>query len=290
MTRNKLLWTVASSIVSVTMFLTHTAHASEQILGFERQELSSGCTEIKFLDGYITQVDANGDSLPDFLINTQRLMCDGSQMIWCGTMGCVHRIWVQKPDGGFDKALDTYAYEVVFDRPGDPSYKIVTRDGERREKVAGATSPASAPSAHPTIQGRWSYTAEPLPVAAVGGPEDSMLSLTCQSGALRVRYAGWWLFDGDAINTGTREWDKSEPGIVPTFTVGAHETDVPVRISEEERMLVAKDTLPLTAPLIDALARGSYVTLVHGGSLEHELQFALAGSSAALRSLRSACN
>ncbi|WP_210162137.1 hypothetical protein [Amorphus coralli] len=276
---------VASSFGAVNYAL-----ANDTVLALERQELSSGCAQIEFLDGYITQVDANGDSLPDYLINTQRLMCDGSQMMWCGTAGCVHRIWVQKPDGGFDKSLDTYAYEVVFDRPGDTSYKIVTREGERREWLAGAAAPASASSAAATLSGRWSYSADPLPVAAVGGPEDGKLSLTCESGELRLRYAGWWLFEGDAINTGTRQWDKSASGIVPTFTVGAHETDVPVRISEEERMLVAKDTLPLTAPLIDALARGSYVTLVHGGSLEHELQFALAGSSAALRSLRAACN
>lgn len=267
---------------------TLAAPASEQVLTLERQELSRSCTAIEFLDGFITQVDANGDDLPDYLINTQHLRCDGSQMMWCGTMGCVHRIWVQKPDGGYEKVLDSYAYEIAFDRPGDTSFKIVTREGEGRDTLAkvGTTPPQTGAA----TSGRWSYSANPLPIAAVDGPEGSQLSLTCEeAGALRVRYAGWWLFDGDVINSRTREWGEGEPGIVPTFTVGAHETNVPMRVSDKERMLVAKDTLPIASPLIDALARGSYVTLVHGGSLEHELQFALAGSSEALRSLRAAC-
>ncbi|WP_422373215.1 hypothetical protein [Hoeflea sp.] len=271
---------------------TPVAFASDQVLELERAEMSSSCTDIEFLDGYLSEVDANGDELPDYLVNTQRLMCDGSQMMWCGTAGCVHRIWVQGPGGSFEKALETYAYEIIFDRPGDTSYKVATRNGTTRGRLDGQAESAADGSAAavPVTDGRWSFHTDPVPVAAVGGWDDSMLSFTCEAGALRMRYAGWWLFDGDRIHASTREWDQSDYGIVPTFIVGAYEIDIPVSISEEERMLVAEDTLPLNSHLIGALARGRNVTLAHGGSLEHELGFTLKGSSAALDALRDACN
>lgn len=291
MSKTKIQWIGTMCIILASGLLEGTAWASEKVLALERQELAQDCASIEFLDGFVTRVDANGDDLPDYLVNTQHLMCDGSQMMWCGTMGCVHRIWLQQQDGNFNKTLDTYAYEIVFDRHGDLSYKVTTRDGTRRERLPGASSNdkdlsvqagATAPS------DRWVYQDSPAP-AAIIGPPDAQLSLTCEAGALRMRYSGWWLFDGDNIHQATRDWDKSEYGIVPTFAIGSHETDIPVRISEEERMLVAKETLPLTAPLIDALARGSRVTLIHGGSLEHELGYPLSGSSSALDALRANC-
>lgn len=50
-----------------------------------------------------------------------------------------------------------------------------------------------------------------------------------------------------------------------------------MRLDERERMLVAKQTLPLTAPLLDALAAGNFVTVIHGGSLEEELHWSQPG-------------
>ncbi|WP_420408815.1 hypothetical protein [Hoeflea sp.] len=284
--------TLIAALTGFSLLGSPAVFASDQVVALERAELSPDCTDIEFLDGYLSEVDANGDELPDYLVNTQRLMCDGSQMMWCGTAGCVHRIWVQRPGGKFEKALETYAYEITFDRPGDTSYKVATRNGATRARLAGQaeTSVDGSAAAIPVSDRRWSFHAAPVPVAAVGGWDDSMLSFTCEAGTLRMRYSAWWLFDGDAIHPSTREWDQSDYGIVPTFIVGAYEINIPVGISEEERMLVAEDMLPLNSPLIGALVRGRNVTLAHGGSLEHELGFTLKGSSAALDALRDACN
>lgn len=281
--------TAVSLVALAAVLVAFPAQASEEVLQLERQESAQGCTDVEFLDGFTTEVDANGDELPDYLINTQRLMCDGSQMMWCGTMGCAHRIWVQRPDGGFDKALDSYAYEIVFDRPGDTSFKVVTREGTSRQSLADQADgrAAAAPVVRVVSMERWSYRADPVPVAAIGG-QDSILSLACENGSARIRYTAHWMFENGELNDFIREWNVS-PGIVATFDVAGNETDVPMQLSDAEGALVARSTVSFGAPVLDDLARGSRLTIHHGGSIEHELQFALKGSSAALASLRAAC-
>ena len=268
----------------------------EAVLALERAENADTCREqMDFLDGYIVPVEANGDGLADYLVNTGHLMCDGTQMMWCGTLGCVHRIWLQRPDGTFEKAFESYAYEIVFDRPGDPSFTVATRQGRERSSLVeadgtGGDTAASADggTVFSAPADRWVYRKDPAPVAAIG-PADAHLSLTCEDDGLRLRYSAWWLYDGNEISDHARAWETEWRGILPTFAVGRDETDIPVGISEGEKVLVADALLPPDAGLVDALARGRHVTVHHGGSLEHMLQYPLKGSSAALRSLRAAC-
>ena len=289
-------WAVALAATVVFSAPVRAGEIPDTVLALERAENADTCREqMDFLDGYILPVEANGDDLTDYLVNTGHLMCDGTQMMWCGTIGCVHRIWLQRPNGTFDKAFESYAYEIVFDRPGDPSFVVATRKGRERSSLVEARATGgdtaasvdggtvfSAPADH------WVYRATPAPVAAIG-PADAHLSLTCEDGGLRLRYSAFWLYDGDAISDHARAWEAEGRGILPTFAVGRDETDVPVGISEGDKVLVADALLPSDAGLVDALARGRYVTVHHGGSLEHMLQYPLKGSSAALRALRAAC-
>jgi hypothetical protein len=286
-----------SSGLAATAFAPAAARdLPDALIALERSENADFCRDqMEFLDGYFMPVEANGDNLTDYLVNTGQLMCDGTQMMWCGTIGCVHRIWLQKPDGSFEKALESYAYEITFDRPGDPSFVVATRGGRERSSLVAARDTAADDAdttAGDTVfsapADRWAYRARPAPVAATG-PAEAHLSLTCEAGGLRLRYSAWWLFDGDEISTHAREWEDRGPGIVPTFAVGRDETDVPVGISEDEKVLVADDLISPDARLVAALERGRNVIVHHGGSLEHMLEYPLKGSSAALRALRAAC-
>ena len=280
---------LAFSLASMTILAPIPVLASEAVLALEREQLLQDCTDIEFLEGYLTQVEANGDGLPDYLVNTQRLMCDGSQMMWCGTLGCVHRIWIQQPDGSFKTALETYAYEIVFDRPGDTSFLVRTRDGSSRQNLAtqaAANATPGGPTTSMASMNQWSFQPAPAPVAAVGG-QDSLLSLACDSGQISVRYTAHWMSGEDQSGDFLKDWNES--GIVATFDTTAVEFDLPMQLAESGDAFVAKDALGFDSALVDALSRGRRLTIHHGGSLEHELGFTLKGSSAAIRALRANC-
>lgn len=285
------------TLLAVFTWQTDPVFASDKtVLALEREMLSQDCAEIEFMDGYIKRVDANGDKLPDYLINTQNLLCDGSQMMWCGTMGCAHRIWLGERGGGFTLALDTYAYEIVFDRPEDTSFLVATRNGSERQNLADEKQSGghadhdragslTVPSAVPIEQ--WAYFSNPVPAAAVASDQNGRLLIACDNGSARIGYTVHWMFENGEIQEYIREWDAS--GIVATFDTAGQEIDVPMRLSEADGLLVAKDTISFGAPLLDALALGRRVTVHHGGSLEHELNYSLSGSGQAIASLRSSC-
>lgn len=272
----------------------------------ERRELSRDCQSLELRDDFATEVDVNGDDLPDVSINYGRISCDGSQMMYCGTAGCSQKLLVQQEAGRYVEAASFYVYEFTFDRPEEASfvaaqhgsacgrsgvetcYQRFRWDGAELVFVAEVTPPGPDGSGgvEAPPHDRWAYLAS-LGSAAIG-PDQDQLSLTCESGAIRIRYSAPWMFDGGEINDFILTWD-ADSGAVASFDMGGRETDIPVRLVEADRRLVALDTIALDAPLLDELARSRRLTIHHGGSLEFELGFALAGSGAAIRALRDAC-
>ncbi|GGK29013.1 hypothetical protein [Salinarimonas ramus] len=283
---------IAVAIASVTGPQAALA-SQEAILALERLEIGEFCAETSFLDGYATPVDANGDDRPDYVVNTQLLLCDGSQMMFCGSAGCTHRVWVQRSDGGYDLAYDGLVYEITFDRPDEPSFLARGRGGDTRVRLASvgptAPQPDAAPGAHgPFSSERWTYHPDPVPHAGVADLEGGALWLACESGSIRVRYTAQWMFEDGAISDFVREWDR-DYGLVPTFAAVGREIDLPSSVDERANAVAADELVDPAGPLVEILARGDFVTVYHGGSLEHELQYPLRGSSAALASLRAAC-
>lgn len=295
-------------LLAMSLPLTGTSHATtfDALLEAERKELSQDCETLEFDQAFASAVDINGDDLQDAVINYGNMTCNGSQMMFCGTAGCSVKLFIQREADDFVQIASFYTYEFTFDRPEEASfvaaqhgsacdragvetcYQRFRWDGTELVYVGEVTPPR--PDGSGGVEAppydRWAYLGS-LGVAAIG-PEQGQLSLTCEEGAVRVRYSAHWMFDGPDINDHIREWDAGT-GVIASFDMGGRETDIPMRLVEEERRLVARETIASDAPLLDELARGRYLTIHHGGSLEHELGFALAGSGAAISALMEVC-
>ena len=284
------------------LVLTCPAVASESIVRAEREALAADCSEIEFSDGFVVAVDVNGDAHGDALVDYGKLICNGFQSMFCGSGGCTHKIYVGRSDGSSVSVGEFLAYGIEFDRPAESSFVVTSHGGDcNRAGAEGCKRRFRLDGDRPVIVGevaagpggsdagsddRWTYSAST--VSAAIGPDEQHLSLTCEGGAIRIRYSAPWMFDDGMINDHIREWDTGT-GVVASFDVGGNETDVPMGLVEVERRLVARETIAVDARLLDRFAAGKWVTVHHGGSLEHELEFALDGSGAAIRSLRAAC-
>jgi len=98
--------------------------SSEEVISQERTALSESCSSLELLDGFATTVDVNGDNLPDVVTNYQRILCDGSQMMFCGSGGCTRNVFIQRPDGSFFQVGSFLTYEIEFDSPADASFLV----------------------------------------------------------------------------------------------------------------------------------------------------------------------
>jgi len=114
---------IRTMLVLLALTPLHSAFANEAVLAAERKELSPDCTEIEFDDGFLSEEDVNGDSLPDAVVDYGSLQCNGSYSGFCGSGGCTIRIYLQRADGSYALAGDLLAHAVVFDRPAEASFR-----------------------------------------------------------------------------------------------------------------------------------------------------------------------
>lgn len=285
----------------LAMAPVHAASANDAILRMERQELSSYCQEIEFDDGFISEANVNGDDLPDILVSYGSLQCDGSYSAFCGSGGCTFRIYVQSPNGSYGFVGDLLAHGIVFDRPDEASFLVSSHgsacgrvgaeacdlrfrlEGERAVLVGEDGD--SGDIVPPTD--RWVYLEEAK--AALIGPDDAQLSLTCENGAIRVHYsADWMMYDREDMTDHILSWTKDH-GETAYFTAAGVETETPVYFVKDIKRLTPVNTFPLDSSLINSLSRAKWLLIEHGGSLEHTLEYSLNGSSAAIKALRSSC-
>ncbi|WP_372422221.1 hypothetical protein [Salinarimonas chemoclinalis] len=127
---------------------------------------------------------------------------------------------------------------------------------------------------------RWQFAVEPVPLAAVS---DSGIALwiACDDGAARIGFTtGWMSSGGGGVDSWVRDW--AAEGIVTSFEIAGENYDLPVELREPEDVFVAREVLPLDAPLLSALARGRSVLLHHWYGMESEQVFTLTGSGDAL--------
>lgn len=290
-------------IMLVLLALTplRPAFAHEAILAAERQELSSYCTEIGFGDGFLSEADINGDNLPDAVVDYGSLQCDGSQSAFCGSGGCTIRLYMQHADGTHALVGDLLAHAVVFDRPAEASFLVASHGSacgrvgaeacDLRFKLEGGRmillgeAGENGDVVPPTD--RWTYLEDSR--TALIGPDDAQLSLTCEDGAIRIRYsADWMMYDREDMTDHILSWTK-EQSETAYFDAGGAKAETPVHFVKELKRLTPLNAIALDAPLIDGLARAKWVSIEHGGSLEHTLEYSLKGSSAAIKALRASC-
>jgi hypothetical protein len=276
------------------------AVALEAVLEAERKELAGDCQTIAFDDSFAVDANINGDGVGDVLTDYGSLVCDGSRTMFCGSGGCTQRLYLGRADGSLRLVASFLAYGIEFDRPDEASFVVSSHGGDcgqagamgcqRRFRLDGEklvlVGEVGGSGTPDIADDSWRYDADGA-MAAIGSGEDQ-LQLACDGGGVRVRYSAHWMFENGEINDHIREWDAGT-GVVASFDLGARETDVPMRLDEEQRLLVARATIGTDAPLLDEIARGRRLTIHHGGSLEHELGYALAGSGAAIRALRRYC-
>jgi hypothetical protein len=66
-----------------------------------------------------SKVDINGDAYPDWKVSYEKAPNAAS---FCGTGGCNIEIWAGRPDGGFDKVMDTLVREFALKGPKAARY------------------------------------------------------------------------------------------------------------------------------------------------------------------------
>lgn len=289
------------ALIFVVMVTAHAALANDAILMAERQELSSFCQEIEFDDGFLSMENVNGDDLPDFVVNYGSLQCDGSYTAFCGSGGCTFRIYVQGPKDAYELVGDILAHGILFDRPDEASF-LVSSHGSACNRVGADACDVrfklqgdravligevgeSGDVAPPTD--RWIYLEESK--TAQIGPDDAQLSLSCENGSVRIHYsADWMMYDRVDMNDHILTWTK-EHGEAAYFNAGGVEAKTPVYFIKDKKRLTPFDVFPLDAPLLNGLSRAKWLSIEHGGSLEHTLEYSLKGSGAAIKALRSSC-
>ena len=269
----------------------------QSVLQEERTGLAETCTDtLQFLEGFASQVNVNGDTAPDILVDYGQLSCDGTQMMFCGSAGCTQKVYLGRADGSHAMAGEFLAYELRFDRPSEGTFLAVLHGGScgragaqtcfRRYALTGATLTALAEEP----RNRWFFTAAPVPSAMLATADGDSLRLLCDSRSLRIQYGPTWMREENgSVSDHARDLAKPQGRIEIAIEVDRGQpTAVPFMVEETARVLQSP-TLAPNQPFFAAMMRGNQLDLHLGGSLEHMRSFTLKGSSRAIGSLLQAC-
>jgi hypothetical protein len=271
------------------------AATADPVVDSERKELSGFCDEMKFLDGFAREVDANGDGLADIAVDYSQLSCNGTQMMFCGSGGCTQRIYVQRAGGDFIRVAEFLAYKFEFDRPQDASFLAVMHGGACNRAGAQTCVKRYAIVGNrvaelvPLPVGRWVYRAAPEPAVLLDNGKGSTLRIACDGASLRLHYVPHWLREADGtVSREVADRQKDKGAIAAQVDAGGRETEIRFRIDETARELVS-ELVPVDGDLVADMKRGRAIVFHHGDSLEHEMSYTLKGSSKALGQLQKAC-
>lgn len=284
--------------LSLFAFAPLTALADLQsVLQQERTDLAEMCgATMQFLEGFATEVDVNGDTAPDILVDYGQLSCDGTRMMFCGSAGCTQKIYLGRADGSHAMVAEFLAYGLRFDRPSEATFLAVLHGGScgragvetcfKRYALTGSTV-AALPE---EPRDRWSFAQAPVPSATLATSDGDSLRLVCDGTALRIQYGPTWMWSEDgSVSQHTRDLAGAQGRIEIELEVDRGQpTAVPFMVEETARILQSP-TLAPGQPFFAALMQGRGVDLHLGGSLEHMRGFTLKGSSKAIGSLLQAC-
>ncbi|WP_139111064.1 hypothetical protein [Stappia indica] len=269
----------------------------QSVLQQERTDLAEMCgATMQFLEGFAREVNVDGDTAPDILVDYGQLSCDGTQMMFCGSAGCTQKIYLGRADGSHAMVGEFLAYELRFDRPSEGTFLAVLHGGScgragaetcfKRYALTGSTITALPEEP----RDRWSFAQAPVPSAMLATSDGDSLRLLCDGNALRIQYGPTWMWSEDgSVSQHARELAGAQGRIEIEIEVdGGQPTAVPFMVEETARVLQSP-TLAPGQPFFAALMQGSFVELHLGGSLEHLRNFTLKGSSKAIGSLLQAC-
>lgn len=266
------------------------------VLGMERAALAESCKQLEFLDGFAKEVDVNGDTLPDVLINYGLLKCDGTQMMFCGSAGCTQNLYVQRDGGRYDKVAEFLAYDLRFDRPSQASFLAVLHGGScgrsgaetcyRRYRLAGT----DVQGLHEEPRDRWLFAAEPAPVAMFEAASGDGIRLICDGTSVRIHYGPTWMWDEDgSVSDHARDIAKPQGRIEIEVEIDRGKaTEVPFFIDQGSRTLLSP-AFATDREFFAGLMQGRTAVFHLSGSLEHMRAFELKGSSKAIGALLRGC-
>jgi hypothetical protein len=70
--------------------------------------------KVKFVKGFLTRRDVNGDGIEDFVLDYGRFICGQNATQYCGSAGCVTVIFASLPEGKFVKVLNDNVRGIEF--------------------------------------------------------------------------------------------------------------------------------------------------------------------------------
>jgi hypothetical protein len=84
----------------------------------EIKRAQSGCEPERSVlkQGFIVQIDINGDGIDDYILDYSKFECGGSSTFFCGTAGCLTQVFASLPDGGYVKVLGENVRNIKFRR------------------------------------------------------------------------------------------------------------------------------------------------------------------------------
>ncbi|MEF0938601.1 hypothetical protein [Rhizobium sp. BR 362] len=68
--------------------------------------------DCKVEKGFVTIKDVNGDKVPDYILDTGRVVCGGARS--CGSAGCVTQIFASEPDKSYKSVFNDYVQGMKF--------------------------------------------------------------------------------------------------------------------------------------------------------------------------------
>lgn len=230
----------------------------------EKKKVSEHCKVAEFSDRFLVRADIDSDGRDDAVFDYGGYVCDGSSMMFCGTAGCSFVFYRQQADGSFTYLDEILAHDWQGYRPAKAT-AVVAVDGTAR----------------------WTFSnADMGPIASVQVQDRAGFNLDCRTGfETRMNFWSDWATDGTVFHPAFLAEAGSDGYIDGFIEIDGNATALRFGLDEMD-LVLGGDFVPLDGPLVADLMRGSSLVVRMGAN---STSFPLAGSTAALKSLKAAC-